>query len=78
MMDVFVLFCYVFAQLREIVMCTLLESQIVEIGHCLQVIELLSLLATSSNSHKLILSLVSRLILVQYYLTFSSSPSEIP
>lgn len=67
-----------FAQLREIVMYTLPESQIVEIGHSLQVTEVHSLLATSSNSHKLILSLVSRLILVQYYLTFSSSPSEIP
>lgn len=67
-----------FAQLREIVMYTLPESQRVEIGHSLQVTEIHSLLATSSNSHKLILSLVSRLTLVQYYLTFSSSPSEIP
>lgn len=70
--------CYFFAQLGKIVMCILPELQIVEIGHCLQVIEVYSLLATLKNSHKLILCLVSRLILVQCCLTFSSSPSEIP
>lgn len=41
MMDVLFL-----AQLREIVKCTLPESQIVEIGHYLQVIEVYPLLAT--------------------------------
>lgn len=35
-----------FAQLRKIVMCILPESQIVEIGHCLQVTEEYSLLDT--------------------------------
>lgn len=35
-----------FVQLRKIVMCILPELEILEIGHCIQVIEVYSLLAT--------------------------------
>lgn len=35
-----------FVQLRKIDMCILPELEIVEIGHCIQVLEVYSLLAT--------------------------------